>query len=299
MIYRHLAVILQKAMAQQRSFVDHANLSNLPTELLEEKIFSQLGPKDLISLNRTNRHLRNVSHKPLQNIRRKQVQKELKRIFKSFEQPLAVGSQIKFIIDGEQTPRTGTIYESHFYEKSSVDNRFYCEHEIEVQDANTNEYFEFCFHINNYLETVKGYYFAAASDTIATIVNDDLVRAQHNYMELKQELVGAQLDFFSKEIKANTTLKIITKGQAKPIFVEVVSDKLSIERFTRTRYHHTTKVQYEYYQFPPPLRVIEFTIIDNLNAKLYVHDSGDFGDIVSIEPAPAPTYVPLKIPFGK
>ena len=80
---------------------------------------------------------------------------------------------------------------------------------------------------------------------------------------------------------------------------------MKIDRRKRTRYDHTTKVQYEdrqsyRYRHHPPTTVIEFTIIDNLSAKLKVHDSGDFGDIVSIEPAPAPTKVPLiRIPFGK
>ena len=65
-------------------------------------------------------------------------------------------------------------------------------------------------------------------EAFATIVNDDLLQAQHNCNKLKHDLVGPKLAKFSKKLSAgaSVTLTFLKGGEQQKLSFNVVQDEM-------------------------------------------------------------------------
>ena len=182
-------------------------LKDIPPQVFEKNILPILSADDLSSLNQTDRHFYHLTAAQAKEQLKKEVKAEFKRVGDIFNHKLKFGSLIKFVIDDETNPRTGQIDFDAALSKNPIIDQFYCRHIVTVFDIKSEERFTFKFYIDAYLKTVNTQPFDE-DDVRITIVNDDLIKAQKRYMMLKQKLVGAKIDFFSKKLTPGHALKL-------------------------------------------------------------------------------------------
>ena len=254
-------------------FIDH---TSIPPHLWRDRIFPLLSNRDLSAANQTSRFFYNESNELLLNrTRLERYEYERKRILEAFAHPLEPGSQIKFIVRGENAPRTGTIVRDDFHAG-------YREHRVTVLEQGDRK--RFSFRICDDLQTIcqDEWQVAGLPDTddeeelanddfvSVAIINNDLVTARENYNTLKQQRVGPKLAKFSEELSAGTPITLTFTGGTQ-ITLEVQQDTMIGEEHnfrgynTVKQYAHETEAKDtdngdEYH--------LRFCILDDMYATL-------------------------------